>query len=167
MSADQLPHNHGENINYILKDLPENANFSAVSGLFSSLADANRIKLFWYLCHMEECVINLSALMHMSSPALSHHLKILRENGLITSRRAGKEMYYKAANTEEVRLLHHMIELLIDITCPEQETEAKREERRVKSAFFSCTGRAYSGTAGGRLLYSSWGSGTHSFLQFR
>ena len=117
MSADQLPHNHGENINYILKDLPENANFSAVSGLFSSLADANRIKLFWYLCHMEECVINLSALMHMSSPALSHHLKILRENGLITSRRAGKEMYYKAANTEEVRLLHHMIELLIDITC--------------------------------------------------
>ena len=121
MSADQLPHNHGENINYILKDLPENANFSA--GLFSSLADANRIKLFWYLCHMEECVINLSALMHMSSPALSHHLKILRENGLITSRRAGKEMYYKATNTEEVRLLHHMIELLIDITCPEHEGE--------------------------------------------
>lgn len=128
MSADQLPHNHGENINYILKDLPENANFSAVSGLFSSLADANRIKLFWFLCHMEECVINLSVLMHMSSPALSHHLKILRENGLIISRRAGKEMYYKAANTEEVRLLHHMIELLIDITCPEQE-----EKQTVKS----------------------------------
>ena len=57
------------------------------------------------------------------NPALSHHLKILRENGLITSRRAGKEMYYKAANTEEVRLLHHMIELLIDITCPEHEGE--------------------------------------------
>lgn len=102
--------------------------FLRCSGLFSSLADANRIKLFWFLCHMEECVINLSALMHMSSPALSHHLKILRENGLITSRRAGKEMYYKAANTEEVRLLHHMIELLIDITCPEQEAEAEKSE---------------------------------------
>ena len=116
-----LPHNHGENINVVLQDLPKNADFSAVSALFSSLADANRIKLFWFLCHMEECVINLSALMNMSSPALSHHLKILREKRLITSRRAGKEMYYKAANTEEVRLLHHMIELLIDITCPEKD----------------------------------------------
>ncbi|WP_432642460.1 ArsR/SmtB family transcription factor [Acidaminococcus sp.] len=122
-----LPHNHGENINLVLQDLPENADFSAVSTLFSSLADANRIKLFWFLCHMEECVINLSALMQMSSPALSHHLKILREKGLITSRRAGKEMYYKAANTEEVRLLHHMIELLIDITCPEKDRGEKTE----------------------------------------
>ncbi|MDO5598336.1 MULTISPECIES: ArsR/SmtB family transcription factor [Acidaminococcus] len=122
-----LPHNHGENVNVILQDLPKNADFSAVSTLFSSLADANRIKLFWFLCHMEECVINLSALMQMSSPALSHHLKILREKGLITSRRAGKEMYYKAANTEEVRLLHHMIELLIDITCPEKEQGEKAE----------------------------------------
>ncbi|WP_071142692.1 ArsR/SmtB family transcription factor [Acidaminococcus timonensis] len=122
-----LPHNHGENINVVLQDLPKNADFSAVSTLFSSLADANRIKLFWFLCHMEECVINLSALMQMSSPALSHHLKILREKGLITSRRAGKEMYYKAANTEEVRLLHHMIELLIDITCPEKEQGEKAE----------------------------------------
>ncbi len=122
-----LPHNHGENINVVLQDLPKNADFSAVSTLFSSLADANRIKLFWFLCHMEECVINLSALMQMSSPALSHHLKILREKGLITSRRAGKEMYYKAANTEEVRLLHHMIELLIDITCPEKEQAEKAE----------------------------------------
>lgn len=122
-----LPHNHGENVNVILQDLPKNADFSAVSTLFSSLADANRIKLFWFLCHMEECVINLSALMQMSSPALSHHLKILREKGLITARRAGKEMYYKAANTEEVRLLHHMIELLIDITCPEKEQGEKAE----------------------------------------
>lgn len=122
-----LPHNHGENINVVLQDLPKNADFSAVSTLFSSLADSNRIKLFWFLCHMEECVINLSALMNMSSPALSHHLKILREKGLITSRRAGKEMYYKAANTEEVRLLHHMIELLIDITCPEKDRGGKAE----------------------------------------
>lgn len=122
-----LPHNHGENINVVLQDLPKNADFSAVSTLFSSLADSNRIKLFWFLCHMEECVINLSALMNMSSPALSHHLKILREKGLITSCRAGKEMYYKAANTEEVRLLHHMIELLIDITCPEKDRGGKAE----------------------------------------
>lgn len=120
MPLEKLPHDHGEHIDAALQDLPDHANFSVVSTLFGSLADTNRVKLFWILCHIEECVINLSALMHMSSPALSHHLKVLKENGLIVSRRAGKEMYYKAASTEEVRLLHHMIEMLIDITCPEE-----------------------------------------------
>ena len=66
--------------------------------------------------------------MHMSSPALSHHLRLLRENGLIVSRRSGKETYYKAANTEEVRLLHHMIELLIDITCPKVEKQKENKD---------------------------------------
>ena len=123
-----LPHDHGENLNYVLKDLPDQANFSAVSTLFGCLSDNNRIKLFWFLCHFEECVINLSALMHMSSPALSHHLRLLRETGLIVSRRSGKETYYKAANTEEVRLLHHMIELLIDITCPKVEKQKENKD---------------------------------------
>ncbi len=114
----KLPHNHGESSS-LLDHMPTDRKFATVSSLFSSLSDSSRIKLFWYLCHFEECVINLSALMHMSSPALSHHLKVLKEKGLITSRRRGKEMYYFATDTEEARLLHHMIELLIDITCPE------------------------------------------------
>ena len=42
---------------------------------------------FWLLCHCEECVINIVALVEMSSPAVSHHLKQLRSGGLITSRR--------------------------------------------------------------------------------
>lgn len=57
----------------------------------------------------------------MSSPAVSHHLKQLRSAGLIVNRREGKEVYYTAADTEQVRLLHQMIEELVKIACPSQE----------------------------------------------
>ena len=56
--------------------------------------------------------------MDMSSPAVSHHLRQLKAVGLITSKREGKEMYYKAADTEEAHLLHKAIEKLMRITCP-------------------------------------------------
>jgi DNA-binding transcriptional ArsR family regulator len=54
----------------------------------------------------------------MSSPAVSHHLRPLKNSGLIVSRREGKEVYYRAADTEECRLLHRMIEEVMEIKCP-------------------------------------------------
>ena len=57
-------------------------------------------------------------MMEMSSPAVSHHLKMLKASKLIVSRRDGKEVYYQAAHTEQAELLHQMIETLLAITCP-------------------------------------------------
>ena len=67
---------------------------------------------------LEKIWKDLSALVDMSSPAVSHHLKQLKAGGLIVSRREGKEVYYKAADTEQVELLHHAIEDLVKIACP-------------------------------------------------
>ena len=89
-----------------------------VSDIFKQLCDSSRARIFWLLCHCEECVINISAMMEMSSPAVSHHLKQLKSAGLITASRHGKEVYYKAAATEQADLLHHMIEKLVEISCP-------------------------------------------------
>ena len=54
----------------------------------------------------------------MSSPAVSHHLRQLKSSGLIVSRREGKEVYYRAADTEQVQLLHRMIEKMVETSCP-------------------------------------------------
>ena len=75
------------------------------------------MRLFWLLCHCEECVINLSAMLEMSSPAVSHHLRLLKNSGLVVSRRDGKEVYYRAADTEQSQLLHKTIEKVIEISC--------------------------------------------------
>lgn len=118
MPQPHLPHNHNQNREELLAGLQDIESFQLVSDLFRQLGDSNRIRIFWILCHLEECVINISAMMEMSSPAISHHLRQLKSSGLIVSRRDGKEMYYKAADTEKAKLLHNMIEQLIDISCP-------------------------------------------------
>ena len=114
-----LPHDHGPNSQNALENMANNEEFLIISDLFKQLSDPTRIRIFWLLCHCEECVMNLSALMEMSSPAVSHHLKQLRSTGLLTSRREGKEVYYRAANTQQTKLLHDAIKQLVHLTCPD------------------------------------------------
>ena len=116
-----LPHNHGEHLNtkLLIDNIAKTEDFQIVADLFKVLGDNSRVRIFWLLCHCEECVINLSAMMKMSSPAISHHLKQLKSSGLIVSRRSGKEVYYRAADTQQAQLLHRMIETLLQINCPD------------------------------------------------
>ena len=119
MSQIHLPHDHGHgNEEHLLEHLPKENEIQEVADIFKQLSDGSRIRIFWILCHCEQCVINLSAMMEMTSPAVSHHLKLLKSAGLIVSRREGKEVYYKAAETKQVKLLHEMIETLVEIHCP-------------------------------------------------
>ncbi len=124
MTDKPLPHDHGQIVEQaILEHMPETQEFQIVADIFKQLCDSSRIRIFWLLCHCEECVINLSAFMDMSSPAVSHHLRQLKSSGLITSRRDGKEVYYRAADTREADLLHHMIERLVEIACPSSDSQ--------------------------------------------
>ena len=86
-----LPHHHGEKkrMGSLCRELKNIEHFTAVSEIFRQLSDPTRVRIFWLLSHQEECVINIAAMMEMSSPAVSHHLKSLTESGLLVSRRDG------------------------------------------------------------------------------
>ena len=137
MSEVHLPHQHSDE--GTMRELQESVetigSFQTVADVFKQLSDSSRVRIFWLLCHCEECVIDLSAMVGMSSPAVSHHLRQLRESGLLVSRRVGKEVYYRAADTEESRLLHEIVERVMEIACPEKtvDFQASQEEivRRV------------------------------------
>ena len=120
MPHTQLPHDHGQSIEQELDHMPSVDDFQTVADIFKQLGDGSRIRIFWLLCHCEECVINLSSMVSMSSPAVSHHLRQLKAGGLIVSRREGKEVSYRAAETDQDQLLHHMIEHLVEIACPSE-----------------------------------------------
>lgn len=121
MDMKELPHHHNlQDASIQLQEQLSQINrFQIVAEVFRQLGDTSRIRIFWLLCHCEECVMNISAMMEMSSPAVSHHLRTLRNNGLVCSRREGKEVYYKAADTEQSQLLHQMVEKIMEITCPD------------------------------------------------
>lgn len=103
--------------NDLLTRMPHENEVLEVSNAMKQLGDPSRLRIFWLLCHREECVLSIASFVDMTSPAVSHHLRLLKAGKLITSKRKGKEMYYKAADNEIARVLHHTIEKVAKITC--------------------------------------------------
>ena len=112
-----LPHQHDSASSADASQMPASAAFEPVAQVFKQLSDPCRCRIFLLLCHSEECVINIAALMDMSSPAVAHHLRLLKVSGLVLTRREGKEVFYRAADTELTEALHHMIERVMHLSC--------------------------------------------------
>ena len=115
-----LPHHHNdaENEEKLFASMPGDSAIESVASAMKQLGDPSRLRIFWLLCHAEECVTNIAALVNMTSPAVAHHLKLLKTAGLIVARRAGKEVYYRAADTDIAQTLHRSAEEIMKITCP-------------------------------------------------
>ena len=63
---------------------------------FKALADPTRVAIINSLSAAEEvCVCNLTETFDLSQPTISHHLKVLREAGLVESSRRGTWAYYR------------------------------------------------------------------------
>ena len=118
MNQCSLPHEHGQHEEKILEHMPGAEEIATVAEAMKQLGDPSRLQIFWLLCHCEECVVNIAALVGMTSPAVSHHLRLLKASGLITSRREGKEVYYTLANTDPAKLLHKTVDALFEMSCP-------------------------------------------------
>lgn len=124
-----LPHDHREEQNHtaaMRELLRDEGHFQRIADIFRQLGDPSRIRIFWLLCHCEECVVNIADMVDMSSPAVSHHLRVLKDSGLLDSRRDGREVYYRAADAPQSRLLHEMIEQVMDVACPQWREEAEQ-----------------------------------------
>ena len=63
---------------------------------FKALSDPTRVAIINSLSAADEvCVCNLTATFELSQPTISHHLKILRDAGLVESSRRGTWAYYR------------------------------------------------------------------------
>ena len=133
MSNQKLPHDHGCIPRGLQVGMPKGERFELAAEVFKMMSDGTRIQVFWLLCHCEECVVNISALLDMSSPAVFHHLKLLKTSGLVVSRREGKEVYYTAAKTPRAQALHEMIERIQELSCPGEEDVANPVDSNVRT----------------------------------
>lgn len=59
-----------------------------------ALADEKRLKIVTLLGKRSICVCELESLVELTQPAVSHHLKILRDAGVVTDTRQGKWIFY-------------------------------------------------------------------------
>ena len=108
-------------ITQILNQSKKADDFQKISDILGKMSDPKRVQIFWILCHCEECVADLAEMTDMSSPAVSHHLRVLKECGLIESRRDGKEVCYRAAGSPLSALMHTVTEEIMAVSCPDAE----------------------------------------------
>jgi DNA-binding transcriptional ArsR family regulator len=68
--------------------------------LFAALGDATRLQMLKIIADEELCSCEVMAALELTQPTTSHHLGILERAGLLSSRRNGKWVFYKIANSQ-------------------------------------------------------------------
>lgn len=93
-----------ELFNQIKKDMPKDEIIYTLSDFFKVFGDSTRIKLLYVMLNAEMCVGNIAHLLDMNQSAVSHQLKILKQNRLVKVRKEGKQVYY-SLNDDHVKLI--------------------------------------------------------------
>ncbi|MGO4763444.1 metalloregulator ArsR/SmtB family transcription factor [Cupriavidus sp. 2KB_3] len=73
--------------------------------LLKLLANQDRLLLMCQLSQGERCVSDLETQLGIRQPTLSQQLGVLRENGLVTTRREGKSIFYSIASQEALAVM--------------------------------------------------------------
>ena len=64
----KLPHDHHGDASleaHLIETLHAAGDFSMAANVFKQLSDSSRLRIFWLLCHCEQCVVNISSMVEM------------------------------------------------------------------------------------------------------
>lgn len=83
---------------------------SKATALLKALANTDRLLLLCQLTQNEHCVSELEELVGVVQPTLSQQLGVLRDEGLVATRREGKQIYYRIASKEALAVMQTLYE---------------------------------------------------------
>ena len=89
--------------------------FVRLAETFQALGDTSRVQIVWALSQRELCVGDIAIFLNMSQPAVSHHLRTLRNLQLVKVRRDGRTSFYSLDDEHIERLLSEGIEHVEDL----------------------------------------------------
>lgn len=96
----------GDLVRRLRAAMPDEDELAALAVLFGCLADRMRLRILHALSSGEElCVCDVAHVLGMSVSAASHHLRKLRDLGILKHRNDGKMAYYAVAKPLAVKLL--------------------------------------------------------------
>ena len=98
---------HEELLKIVDETMPEETELYDLAELFKVFGDSTRIRILFVLFETEVCVCDLAQALNMTQSAISHQLKILKQNKLVKSRREGKSIFYSLAD-DHVRTIISM-----------------------------------------------------------
>lgn len=99
----------------VIQDMAQmHAAAKQASNTLRVLANEDRLLLLCQLTHGEKSVSELEETLDIRQPTLSQQLAVLRNEGLVNTRRDGKRMFYSVADPKVLALLG----MLYDLYCP-------------------------------------------------
>ena len=93
-----VKHDHHALVERVQAALPETDALCDLADLFKVFGDTTRMRILYLLTESEMCVCAIAECLKMEQSAISHQLKVLKDNRLVTSRREGKTVYYALAD---------------------------------------------------------------------
>lgn len=116
---------HEDVVNEVREKIAEPNVLDTVSALYKAFGDRTRLNILAALnCH-RMCVCDLAVLMDMSKSAVSHQLRVLRENKLVTFEKQGKHSYYSLADNHVKDILDITLQHINESGCEHREKVAK------------------------------------------
>lgn len=106
-----------ERINQLKSRIGEDeVTYRELEEFFAALGDATRLKMLKLIADEELCACEVMAALELTQPTTSHHLGILERAGLLTSKRNGKWVFYKIANSTVRNLLNRGFSMMGEMT---------------------------------------------------
>ena len=105
-------HAHPDSVNSVNTRMPDEELLYDLAELFKVFGDSTRIKILYVLLESEMCVCDIAQLLNMTQSAISHQLRILKQNRLVKFRREGKTIFYSLLDEHVCSILSQGMEHL-------------------------------------------------------
>ena len=89
---------HEDLLKIVNETMPDEEELYDLADLFKVFADSTRIRILFVLFESEVCVCDLAKVLNMTQSAVSHQLRILKQNKLVKARRDGQSIFYSLAD---------------------------------------------------------------------
>ena len=103
-------HSHPDIVNKVQSSMPGEDILYRLTGLFKVFGEPTRIKILYVLLQGETCVCDIAQILNMTQSAISHQLRILKENRLVKFRKEGKTVFYSLDDQHIFTILNQGLE---------------------------------------------------------
>ncbi len=94
----------------ILEEEPPEEELQDLAEFFKVFGDATRLKIIYALKYQEMCVLDIASLLGMTQSAISHQLRVLKQQSLVKKRREGKTIFYSLADSHILTIFSQGLE---------------------------------------------------------
>ncbi len=91
-------HAHPDLVKKVNDDMPDEEILYDLAELYKIFGDSTRIKILFVLFEAEMCVCDIANVLNMTSSAISHQLRVLKNSHLVKFRKEGKSVFYSLAD---------------------------------------------------------------------